>query len=103
MALGLLGIIYIIIIAGVAIAQFSLYKMKSNQKYFMINMALGILIALLAFTSVPSNYTAQRILTLALGLLGILGYYMYSKGKNELLAKILLSISVIGSAIQLFI
>lgn len=57
MALGILLIMNIIIL-GVIIAQFFLYQDRSNMKFFVINMALGILLSFLAFTSIPANYTA---------------------------------------------
>lgn len=103
MALGVLGIMYFIVFLGVIIAQFLLYREKSGQKFFIINMALGILLSLLMFTSLPSNYTAQRMFSLALGALVVLAFYLKTQDKNNLLAKGILSISVLGNLVQLFI
>lgn len=103
MALGMLLIIYMIIAAGVLLAQIFLYKEKSSRKFFIINMSLGVLISLLSFTSFPSNFVVRKTLAVILGLLAVLGYSVYAKGKNELLAKILLSISVVGNVIQFII
>lgn len=102
MALGVLGVFNLLIVMGVLIAQFFLYKDQSNMKFFVINMLLGILISFLAFTALPSNYTGQRLLTLVFGALAVVAYFVHSKSENKLLSKLLLSVSIIGNIIQLF-
>lgn len=103
MALGVLLIMNIIIVLGVIIAQFFLYKDQSSTKFFMINIALGILLAFLVFTSLPTNYTAQRVLALALGALPFVAFYLHTQTKNDMFARILLSVAIFGNLVQLFI
>lgn len=103
MALGVLLILNSIIIFGVIIAQFFLYKEDANQKFFIINTLLGVLLSLLVFTSLPTNYTVQRVLSLLLGAFALSGFYLYTKKKNLFLAKGMLSIAIFGNLIQLFI
>lgn len=103
MALGILLIMNIIIVLGVIIAQFFLYKDRTSNKFFMINIALGVLLSFLVFTSLPANYTAQRMLALVLGVLPIVGYYLHTQGKNDLLGRILVSVAIFGNLVQLFI
>ena len=103
MALGILLIMNIMIVLGVIIAQFFLYKDRGNKKFFLINIALGILLSFLLFTSLPTNYTAQRILALALGVLPLIGLYLQTQGKNDLLARVLVSVAIFGSLVNLLI
>lgn len=101
MALGVLLIMNIIIVLGVIIAQFFLYKDRASNKFFIINIALAILVALLVFTSLPTNFTAQRMFALALGALSLVGYYLQTQGKNDLLSRILVSVAIFGNLVQL--
>lgn len=103
MALGILLIMNIIIVLGVIIAQFFLYKDRSSNKFFMINIALGVLLAFLVFTSLPSNYTAQRMFALGLGALPLVAFYLHTQAKSDLLARVLLSVAIFGNLVQLFI
>ena len=105
MALGILAIIYVVIIIFTIAIQFLLYKNngKSMNSIFIMNVALGIILAVIAYTSLPTNYTGQRILSITLGVLAILAVFVKLKNTNLLTSKIILSVSVIGGFIQLFI
>lgn len=103
MALGVLLIINIIIVLGVIIAQFFLYKDRSSTKFFIINTVLGVLLSLLVFTSLPTNFTAQRMLALTLGVLSLAGLYLKTQDKNDFLARVLLSVAIFGNLIQFLI
>lgn len=103
MALGVLYIMNIIIVLGVIIAQFFLYKDRSSMKFFMINLALGVLLSFLVFTSLPTNYTGQKMFALVLGVLPFVGLYLKTQDKNDLLARVLLSVAIFGNLIQFLI
>lgn len=103
MALGVLLIINILIVLGVIIAQFFLYKDRSSMKFFMINLALGILLSFLVFTSLPTNYTIQKMLAVILGVLPLVGLYLKTQDINDLLARALLSVAIFGNLIQFLI
>lgn len=103
MALGILLIMNIIIVLGVIIAQFFLYQDRSSMKFFMINMALGILLSFLAFTSIPTNFTAWRMLSLGLGILPLIAFYLHKQEKNDIIARVLLSVAIFGNLAQFLI
>ena len=103
MALGILLIMNIIVFLGVVIAQVFLYIDRASNKFFVINIVLAILIALLVFTSLPTNYTAQRMIALTLGALSLIAYYLKTQDKNDFLSRILVSIAIFGNLVQLFI
>ncbi|NMA48288.1 MAG: hypothetical protein GX947_00720 [Tissierellia bacterium] len=87
MALGILKIIYIVLIAVAVLIQALLYinKNKSNNTIFIINMLLGMILAFIAFTSMPTNFTVQRILAIIFGVIAALAIVVKSKTKKILL------------------
>lgn len=103
MALGVLLLMNIIIVLGVIIAQIQLYREHTGNKFFIINMTLGILLSLLVLTSLPTNYIAQRIGTIIVGALAVFAFYLKRQTDHTLLAKMMLSISVLANIVQLFI
>lgn len=107
MALGFLVLFYVIIILITALAQTFLYMGQYKDKIiiFTANMLLALALSYLAFSSQPTNLTSQRVIALMWGVLAILGMVLKltSKDKKSLISKILLSLSLVGSLIQLFI
>lgn len=104
MALGILKIVFFALIILVAIGQFALYKNRWRQGTIIGNTILGVIISYMAFTSLPSNYTGQRGLALVWGVVALVAFVLDLRSKDTLLlSKILLTISVIGGIIQLFI
>lgn len=106
MALGVLNIFYIVLgVIGVGLQGFLYFgneKFISNRVVFILNMLFGIIISYLVFTSLPSNYSLQRIMAILIGLISILAMIVRVKDISSMVAKIMLSISVIGGLIQLF-
>ena len=106
MALGILKIIYIVLIAVAVLIQALLYinKNKSNNTIFIINMLLGMILAFIAFTSMPTNFTVQRILAIIFGVIAALAIVVKSKTKKNIIgSKLLLSVSIIGSFLLLLL
>lgn len=106
MVLGILKILFIILILAAIITQILLYRRKSRfgNSIFIINMLLGIILSYLAFTALPTNFTGQRIIAIAWGVIAVLAVVL--KLTNEKLitaSKILLSIAIIGGLVQLII
>lgn len=106
MALGLLKIMYIVLVVIAVIIQFLLYRNKNELKngIFIINMVFGIILSYMVFTSLPTNFTNQRILAIVLGLIAAIAVVLKLKSEKFIMAsKIMLSVSIIGGFFQLFI
>lgn len=104
MALAISKILFIIVIIAAVFTQFFLYRRKnqSGHSLFIINMLVGIVLSYLAFTALPANYTGQKVLAIAWGVIAVVAVVL--KVTNEkfiTLSKILLSIAIIGGVIQL--
>lgn len=92
------GVIGIIIIVG----QFFLYKNPTDNKMFLLNILLALVISLISFSSLPSNYLLQRIIALAIGALSFVALMLrHTDEKNITLSNILLTLSIVGGAIYL--
>lgn len=107
MALGILSIIFISLIVVAVVLQILLYKggkNSSNNIAFLLNIALVILLSFLIFSSLPSNFTMQKIISISWSALALLSLLLRSKGKDLLsTSKIILTIAIIGSLAQLLI
>lgn len=104
MGLGILKILFIVLIVTAFITQILLYRRKSGSgiSLFIINMFLGILLSYLAFTALPTNYTSQRGIAIAWGVLAVLAVVLKLTTNRFIMAsKILLSIAIIGGLVQL--
>ncbi|ARK21169.1 hypothetical protein [Sporosarcina ureae] len=98
MALGVLGIIYIILVVIAIGIQTVLYKSKSNNSIIIINMLFGLLLSYLAFTAFPTDFAMQRALATAMGIVAILAVVIKFRTEElVLLSKIALSISIVVS------
>ncbi len=106
MALGILEIIYVVLGISAVAFQYLLYKEKdvANINVYIINVALGLILAYMAFTALPANFTARRTLAIALGVLAIIALLIKDRTKdNSLISKTLLTIAIVGSMIQLIV
>lgn len=106
LALGILAIIFLILISAAIVLQVLLYREKSESKLgiFIANMALALILAVIAFTSFPSNFVARKVIAVLFGALSIIALLVKTKFKQSNQAsKIMLSIAVIAGCLQLFI
>jgi multisubunit Na+/H+ antiporter MnhE subunit len=104
MALGILRILFWVLALSVVVAQFLLYKTTNNNGAFIFNVILGIILSFLIFTSLPENFIAQKYTSLIWGALAIIGIVCKTMNiKNITISKIILTVSVVGGLIQLFI
>ncbi|WP_210469940.1 hypothetical protein [Sporosarcina sp. 6E9] len=104
MALGVLSIGFIILLITAIIIQILLYRRKSEtgNSIFIINMLLGILLAYLAFTALPTNDTGQRALAIVWGVLAVFAVVLkLTIPKFMTKSKILLSIAIIVGLVKL--
>lgn len=103
MALGYLGILFGVLALAALIAQFLLYKTTNNNGIFIFNVVIGITLSFLIFTSLPTNYTTQKYLSLIWGALAVLAIIIKSINiKNLKVSKVMLTVSLFGGLIHLF-
>ena len=103
MALGILMIINIVLLIVAVGLQVLLYKDKATNTIFIINMLFGILLAYMAYTSFATNFTMQRMLAIGLGLASLLGMILkFSNEKYILVGKVMISLSIFGSILLMF-
>lgn len=103
MALGILSIIFIVLFVLVVIGQFFLYSSQENQFWVIWNTLLGIVIAFMAYTSLPSNYVVQKTIALVWGIIALVAFILQLRNnETSMLVKVLLTISVVGGIVQLF-
>lgn len=106
MSLEILGIMYAILFTLALVLQVFLYRNKNERKLgiYFLNTILGVLLSYLAFSSLPSNFEGQRIVALIVGALAIIGcFYKFLFRKDKIIGKIMISLSIVGGFIQLFI
>lgn len=101
----ILLIMFIIIIIAAVILQLLLYRDKSETNtIFILNIALVLLVSYITFTALPSNFTAQRIIAIGWSAVALLALTLKSRNKESLTtSKILLTIAVLGSILQMLI
>lgn len=106
MALGILAIIYIVLIITTLVIQVLLYKGKNESKnsIFIVNILFVFLLSFIVFSSLPTNYIWQRILAIVWPAISILAIVVKIKAKQFILAsKVMISVSIFGCLIQLFL
>ena len=87
----------------------ALYLVKSpgaRQVIFYIMAIWGMIIAVVSATSLPTNYTLERLITWAIGFLSVAGIVLHirsSEDKARMAARLLVTISVAGGIIKLFL
>lgn len=102
--MALLLIIFIALGAASLLLQGMMYtkQFSRNLTTRILNGILGISIAFLTFTSLPSNYTSQKSIAVALGISALVGLILSFVSKSPRIAKLLLSISVLGGLFMLY-
>ncbi len=108
MALAILGIIFAVLGILAVIGQILLYKGTKNTKndewIFIANMVLGVIISVMVFTSLPSNFIGQKGIALLWAILAVIALPLKLKSPNlVMLSKVLVTISIVGGLIQLFL
>lgn len=105
MALGVLFIFYLVLISVAVILQFLLYKSKykSSNGIFIINMLFVIFLTYLAYTALPTNYTIQKSIAIFWASFAVLAVVLkLITGKSSVVSRVILSLSIIGSFLQLY-
>ena len=108
MALGILELIFIILALLAAVGQFFLYRKNlsstTNKWVFAANVALAVVIAYLAYSALPTNYTTQRTLALIWGFIPLMSLQLRTKSENRvMLSKAMLTLSMVAALTQLFL
>lgn len=108
MALGILAIIYIVLGGLTLLFQILLYRGNDNTKnysvIFMLNVFLGVVLSFLVYSSLPSNFIIEKVISAALGLIAVISIGVRVKTeKPSIISKIMLTISIVGGLIQLYI
>lgn len=103
--MGELLIIFIGVIIAAVVLQFLLYKDKlGNNTIFILNIVLVLVVSFITYTALPSNYNTQRIIAIAWSAVALLALTLKSRSKESLAtSKILLTIAVLGSILQMLI
>lgn len=94
-------IFYGVIALLAIIAQIFLYRKNPSEKIYLLNLVIGALLAVIAYTSFPSNYLFQKFLAFLFGLIGVSALFVRSKVKQALIAKVMLTISIVGAFVLL--
>lgn len=87
----------------------ALYLVKSpgaRQVIFYIMAIWGMIIAVVSATSLPTNYTLERLITRAIGFLSAAGIVIHirsAEDKARMAARLLVTVSVAGGIIKLFL
>ena len=98
-----LGILFGVLIVAVMIGQFLLYRKSDPPTPVLIyNGLLGVLLSWLIFTSLPTNYDGQQLISLVWGLIALIGLAIrFAGAKYAMISKVLLTIAAVGGLIQL--
>lgn len=104
MALGILVIVNVVSIVIAIGFQVLLYKTKSSNSIFIINMLFALLLSYLAFTAMPTNFTVERTIAILMGIIAVLAVVMkFRSEKLVLFSKMTLSISIVANFVLLFL
>lgn len=109
MALGILMILFLGMSVFSVVGLSFLYLMKSpgaRQVIFYIMAVWGMVIAVISATSLPTNYTLERLITWAIGFLSVAGIVLHirsAEDKARIAARLLVTVSVAGGIIKLFL
>ena len=109
MALGILMIMFVAmsVISVVGLSFMYLVKGESTGRVIFYVMAVwGMIVAVMSAGSLPTNYTAERLITWAIGFLSVAGILVYIRGteeKSRRAAYLLVTASVAGGILKLFL
>lgn len=101
--MAVLLMMYIVLFILAIFFQYLLYRSDAPNNVYLMNMSLAIFLTFIAFTSFPSNYIGRKLLAVIFGLSGASALFVKSKTNQALIPKLMLSISILGSFILLFI
>lgn len=100
----ILLIIFIVLALLALIGQVFLYKEHPSTVVFLFNGLLAIIFSWMIFTSLPTNFTNEKIIASIWGIIAMISVIMqFSNRKLYTLSKLLLSVAVVGGLIHLFI
>lgn len=105
MALGLLLVLFTVLAILAVFIQILLYKRgtASNNGIFIVNMVFVFIISYLVYTALPMNYTGLKMLAIAWSVMALIAVVLKVINNNfMMISKVLLTIAVVGSLIQLF-
>ena len=102
MAIGIITILTAVLgllILGSIVLGFLKRDHILNESWFIYgNLILIILLTFMSFTALPSNYIIYKIITIILGVVGLLALYLNKIGKlKHEYALILITISLLGN------
>lgn len=106
MALGVLWILFIVLAIIAIILQYLLYKNNGTKQntIFIGNAILGFILSYIAYTALPINLTGQRNLAIGLAVIIVVALLLrFVMKRYEIASKLLLSVAIVGSFIQLFL
>lgn len=106
MALGVLWILFIALAVIAIILQFLLYKKDGTRQntIFIGNAILGFILSYMAYTSLPMNVTGQRNVAIGLAVVIVVALLLkFVINRYENASKLMLSVAIVGSFIQLFL
>ena len=109
MALGIYMILFIAMSVITVVGLSLLYLMKSpgaRQVVFYTMAVWGMFVAVISAIGLPTNYTMERLITWAIGFLSVAGIVVYirsTEDKARMAARILVTISVAGGIVKLFL
>ena len=109
MALGLLMVMFVVMSAISVIGLSLMYLAKNSRKQrilFYVMAAWGMLIGAYSATSLPVNYTLERLITWGIGFLSVAGILVYIRSEEEkarMAARLLVTASVAGVIIKMFL
>ncbi len=104
----LLNVMFIILAILSLASIFSLFykngKLLINKHLLYFTAFLIVLLGYMSFTSLPSNFIIDRFYTCILSIVGIVGFiFQLTKKKLSLIARIMISISIVGNFYLIFL
>lgn len=101
--MAVLGLIYWLFAIVIFIAQYLLYRSHAKRSIYTINLVIALILAFIVFTSFPSNYLLQKGIAVVLALIAIGAFYLERFNTKDILAKLLLTLSLLGNFLLLII
>ena len=97
--------IFIALVIATLVLTYLLYKTVNDEGkhrlVFIANLVLALIVSFLAYSSLPDNYTSQRIIAFVwLGLAGVSAVLKFVLKQKTLTPEILLSIATFGALAQ---
>ena len=109
MALGILMILFVTMSLISAAGLSLLYLVKNpgvRKAVFYVMAAWGMLTAVISATSLPENYLIERLIAWIIGFISVAGVIVYIRSaqeKGRLIARLLVTASVVLGIVNLFL